>query len=97
MGESPAVTLSVSKRKGTNAVVVAEHALAKVESLKGTLIPSGVDVTVTRDYGETAQEKSNEFLQHLLLATLSVTFSSPWHSAGVRPWWCWPPCPSLWR
>jgi multidrug efflux pump subunit AcrB len=73
MGESPAVTLTVSKRKGKNAVTVAERALEKVESLKGTLIPSGVEVTGTRNYGATAQEKSNELLQHLLLATLSVT------------------------
>ncbi len=73
LGESPAVTLTVSKRKGKNAVVVAERAMEKVESLKGTLIPSGVETTVTRNYGETAQEKSNELLKHLLLATLSVT------------------------
>ncbi len=73
IGESAAVTLTVSKRKGRNAVVVAEHVLEKVESLKGTLIPAGVEVTVTRNYGETAQEKSNELLKHLLLATLSVT------------------------
>jgi len=73
LGESSAVTLTVSKRKGKNAVVVAEHVIEKVQSLKGTLIPTGVEVTVTRNYGETAQEKSNELLQHLLLATLSVT------------------------
>jgi multidrug efflux pump subunit AcrB len=73
LGESPAVTLTVSKRKGKNAVVVAERAIEKVQSLKGTLIPSGVEVTVTRNYGATAQEKSNELLKHLLLATLSVT------------------------
>jgi multidrug efflux pump subunit AcrB len=73
MGESPAVTLTVSKRKGKNAVEVAEHAIEKLESLKGTVIPAGVEVTVTRNYGETAQEKSNELLKHLLLATLSVT------------------------
>jgi len=72
-GESPAVTLTVAKRKGKNAVTVAEPALEKVERLKGTVIPSGVQVTVTRNYGETAQEKSNELLKHLLLATLSVT------------------------
>jgi multidrug efflux pump subunit AcrB len=72
LGELPAVTLTVSKRKGKNAVAVAERVMEKVESLKGTLIPSGVKVTVTRNYGETAQEKSNELLQHLLLATLSV-------------------------
>ncbi len=72
-GESPAVTLTVSKRKGTNAVTVAEQVLRKIESLKGTIIPSGVEATTTRNYGETAQEKSNELLKHLLLATLSVT------------------------
>jgi multidrug efflux pump subunit AcrB len=71
--ESPAVTLTVAKRKGQNAVTVAHHVMEKVESLKGTLIPPGVDVTVTRNYGATAQGKSNELLQHLLLATLSVT------------------------
>ena len=97
MGESPAVTLTVSKRKGKNAVDVAERAIAKVESLKGTVIPSGVAVTVTRNYGETAQEKSNELLKHLLLATLSVTLlialALGWRSSIV----VWPQCPSLWR
>jgi len=87
LGESPAVTLTVSKRKGKNAVAVAEHVLEKVQSLKGTLIPAGVNVTVTRNYGETAQEKSNELLQHLLLATLSVTLlialALGWRSAMV--------------
>ena len=73
MGESPAVTLTVAKRKGQNAVAVAARVMQKVESLKGTLIPAGVEVTVTRNYGATAQEKSNELLKHLLLATLSVT------------------------
>jgi multidrug efflux pump subunit AcrB len=73
MGEYPAATLSVAKRKGKNAVVVADRVLEKVNNLKGTLIPSGVQLTVTRNYGETAQEKSNELLQHLLLAILSVT------------------------
>jgi multidrug efflux pump subunit AcrB len=70
---SPAVTLSVAKRKGTNAVTVAERVLAKVRDEKGRLIPDDVHVTVTRDYGETAQEKSNELLEHLLIATVSVT------------------------
>jgi multidrug efflux pump subunit AcrB len=72
-GELPAVTLTVAKRKGKNAVTVAERVLQKISTLKGSVIPAGVDVTVTRDYGETAQEKSNELLKHLLLATLSVT------------------------
>ncbi len=72
-GEYPAVTIAVSKRKGKNAVVVADRVLEKVERLKGSVIPSDVQVTVTRNYGDTAQEKSNELLKHLLLATLSVT------------------------
>src|SRR6266511_924260 len=69
----PAVTLSVAKRKGTNAVVIAERVLAKVETMRGRLIPSDVHLTITRNYGETAREKSNELLKHLLLATVSVT------------------------
>jgi multidrug efflux pump subunit AcrB len=71
--EFPAVTIAVSKRKGTNAVTVADRVLEKVDKLKGSVIPSGVEVTVTRNYGDTAQEKSNELLEHLLIATLSVT------------------------
>jgi multidrug efflux pump subunit AcrB len=68
----PAVTISVAKRKGTNAIVIADKVLAKVESLKGVLIPRDVAVTITRNYGETALEKSDELLKHLLLATISV-------------------------
>jgi len=83
----PAVTLSVAKRKGTNAVVIADKVLAKVASLQGTLIPREVQVTVTRNYGETAQEKSNELLKHLTLATVSVTILIAlflgWRSAVV--------------
>jgi multidrug efflux pump subunit AcrB len=66
------VTLSVAKRKGKNAIDVADRVLAKVESLKGRVIPSEVQVAVTRNYGETAAEKSNELLFHMGLATLSV-------------------------
>jgi multidrug efflux pump subunit AcrB len=73
IGQSPAVTLTVAKRKGKNAVVIAEKAMEMVNRLKGNLIPAGVNVTVTRNYGATAEEKSNELLKHLLLATLSVT------------------------
>nr|MBP8037388.1 efflux RND transporter permease subunit [Desulfobulbus sp.] len=67
-----AVTLSVAKRPGANAVHVVETVLAKVESLKGTLIPPEVAVTVTRDYGETAAEKSNELLLHMGIAVFGV-------------------------
>lgn len=72
-GLEPAVTISVAKRQGKNAVDVAGRVMAKVESLKGTIIPSDVAVTVTRDYGETAAEKSNELLFHMMIAVLSVT------------------------
>ena len=68
----PAVTLAVAKRAGSNAVVVAEQILHKVDSLEGSLIPDTVKVEITRDYGETANEKANELLFHLGLATLSI-------------------------
>jgi multidrug efflux pump subunit AcrB len=69
----PAVTISVAKRKGKNAITIAHAVLAKVETLKGTVIPSDVTVSVTRDYGETAGEKSGELLYHMLIAVVSVT------------------------
>ncbi len=70
---SPAVTISVAKRKGTNAIVVADHVLEKVSALQGAVVPSDVRITVTRNYGETASEKSNELLYHMALAILSVS------------------------
>jgi len=69
----PAVTISVAKRPGKNAVDIAHAVLAKVESLQGTILPSDVAVTVTRNYGETAAEKSGELLSHMLIAVVSVT------------------------
>ncbi len=72
-GVVPAVTVSVAKRKGTNATTLAHTILEKVDHLKGTMIPAGVDVTITRDYGETAAEKSNELLLHMLIAIISVS------------------------
>ncbi|MDA8429571.1 MAG: efflux RND transporter permease subunit [Geobacteraceae bacterium] len=68
-----AVTISVAKRKGANATWVAEDLVRRVESLKGTIIPSDVQVTITRNYGETAKEKNNELLFHMFLAAISVT------------------------
>jgi len=79
----PALTMSVAKRKGTNAIVVANAVLEKVELLQGNLIPSGVNVTVTRNYGETAKEKSDELLFHMLLAILSVSVLI-WLTLGFR-------------
>jgi len=86
-GEYPAVTLAVAKRKGTNASIVAQTVIDKVDSLRGRVIPDDLHVTVTRDYGQTAKEKSNQLLEHLLLATLSVTLlvalALGWRESGV--------------
>ena len=71
-GQYEAVTLTVSKKKGSNASVVADDAIRKIAALRGSYIPSGVEVTTTRNYGETAKEKSDELLDHLLIASLSV-------------------------
>jgi multidrug efflux pump subunit AcrB len=80
---TPAVTLAVAKRAGANAVVVAEAILHRVEALEGKLIPDTIEVIVTRDYGETANEKANELLFHLGLATLSIV-ALVWAAIGWR-------------
>jgi multidrug efflux pump subunit AcrB len=70
--EHPAVTIALAKRPGANATHLADAALGKVEALRPKLIPADVRVEVTRNYGRTAEEKSDELVKHLLLATLSV-------------------------
>ena len=67
-----AVTLSVAKRPGANATTVVEAVLAKVGALRGTLLPADVAITVTRDYGRTAAEKSDELLLHMGIAVFGV-------------------------
>jgi multidrug efflux pump subunit AcrB len=67
-----AVTISLAKRPGANAIEVVNRVLAKVDSLRGTLLPDDVEVTVTRDYGHTAAEKSNELLLHMGIAVFGV-------------------------
>jgi multidrug efflux pump subunit AcrB len=69
----PAVTLSIAKRKGKNAIDVADRVLTRVEGLKGSVIPADMHMTVTRNYGETAAEKSNELLFHMFIAVVSVS------------------------
>jgi multidrug efflux pump subunit AcrB len=85
--EYPAVTITVAKRKGSNATWIADNILKKVASLRGNTLPNDLNVTVTRNYGETAKEKSNELLEHLLLATFSVTLlialALGWRESGV--------------
>jgi multidrug efflux pump subunit AcrB len=71
-GRFPAVTLSVSKRRGANAIAVVRQIEKKLEALRPRLLASDVHATVTRNYGETAAEKSNDLLKHMGLATLSV-------------------------
>ena len=72
-GEYPAVTIAVTKKPHENAVVVADRLLARVAELGNTVIPTGIEVTVTRNYGETATEKSNELLLHMGIAVIGVS------------------------
>lgn len=71
--EYPASTISISKVKGADAMKISEQILEKVEQLKKTIIPSDVQVEVTRNYGETASHKVSELLMHLGVAILAVT------------------------
>ncbi|MFN3263361.1 MAG: efflux RND transporter permease subunit, partial [Aquificaceae bacterium] len=68
----PAVTIAVSKRVGTNAVEVAQEVLELVDHLKGKIIPKDLEVTITRNYGETAKEKADTLIKKLIIATFSV-------------------------
>ena len=70
---TPAVTIAVSKRKGSDAERVVRAAMERVEHLRGSLIPEAVMITVTRDYGATSAEKAGELLTHLIGAILTVT------------------------
>ena len=79
----PSVTLAVAKRAGSNAVNVAEAVLHRVELLEGSLIPDSMTVEVTRDYGKSANEKANELLYHLGLATVSI-IALVWMAIGRR-------------
>ena len=85
--EYPAVTITVSKRKATNATVVAQNVLRRIDEMKKNVVPADMSVTVTRNYGQTAKEKSDELLQHLLIATFSVTLLIAlvlgWRESGV--------------
>jgi len=73
VGETEAVTIAIAKRSGANAIQVSHHVLHKLDQIKRNYIPNNVNLTVTRDYGETAAERSNELLFHMLIAVGSVT------------------------
>ncbi|MCL2660680.1 MAG: efflux RND transporter permease subunit, partial [Acidobacteriaceae bacterium] len=83
----PGVTVTVAKRKGTNATDIANAVLKRIDEMKSVQIPNDVQVTTTRNYGDTAKAKSDNLLEHLLLATLSVTFLIAlflgWRESGV--------------
>lgn len=83
----PSVTAAFAKRAGANAVVVSDALVGRLAALKGPLIPADVNVEVTRDYGKTANDKANELLFHLALATVSIVlligFTIGWREAGV--------------
>jgi multidrug efflux pump subunit AcrB len=85
--DEPAVTLSIAKRPGANAISVAEDVLRKVELLKGTVIPRDVEVSITRHYGQTAAEKSNELLLHMFIAVAGVSaliwLTLGWRESGI--------------
>lgn len=84
---APAITLAVAKRAGANAVIVAEEVLQAVEMAKGRIIPDTIEVQITRNYGESANEKANELLFHLGLATASIVvlvmFAIGWRESMV--------------
>ena len=85
--EYPAVTITLAKRKGANATLISEDVLRRITSLRGDTLPNDLNVTVTRNYGETAKDKSDELLQHLFIATISVTLlialALGWRESGV--------------
>ncbi|ACI93928.1 acriflavin resistance protein [Afipia carboxidovorans OM5] len=84
---APAVSLAVAKRPGTNAVVIAHNIVERLEQARGQIFPAEVEMSVTRNYGETANEKANELLFHLGLATVSIVilvgFAIGWREALV--------------
>ena len=82
-GAHPAVTIAIAKRQSTNAVDITNRVEHKLESLRGQIVPASIRMTITRNYGDTAREKSNELLWHMLLAVLSVS-ALIWFALGRR-------------
>lgn len=84
---APAVTVAFAKRAGANAVVVSDALVKRADALQGLLIPADINLEVSRDYGKTADDKANELLFHLALATVSIVlligFAIGWREAGV--------------
>ncbi len=79
----PAVSLAIAKRPGTNAVVIADDIIERLEQVRGDIFPADVEMAITRNYGESANEKANELLFHLGLATVSIVLLI-WLAIGWR-------------
>lgn len=84
VSKTPAVTLAIAKRAGANAVIISDEILKLVDGAKVSLLPDDLDVTVTRNYGETANDKANELLFHLGLATVSIVLLIGWAIGWVE-------------
>ena len=82
-GEFTAVTVAITKKPGANAVQIAEKIMSRVDELKGSVIPSDVQVSVTRNYGETANDKAMKLIKKLLFATIAVV-ALVWLTMGKR-------------
>ena len=82
-GEFTAVTVAISKKPGANAVDVADQLLSRVAELKGSVIPADVQVSTTRNYGETANDKAMKLIKKLLFATAAVVVLV-WLTMGKR-------------
>jgi multidrug efflux pump subunit AcrB len=82
-GAFPAVTVSIAKRKGTNAITLTAAVERKLDTIRGYWLPRDLQVSVTRNYGETAAQKSNELLWHMFLAVVSVSVLI-WFALGYR-------------
>jgi multidrug efflux pump subunit AcrB len=84
---APAVTLAIAKKPGTNAVNIAQQVIQRVDQLKGVMIPDHVMTTITRNYGQTADDKASKLIQKLIFATASVVlligFTLGWREAVV--------------
>ena len=85
--KSPAVTLAVAKKPGTNASEIADQVIERLHQLQGIMIPDDVEVSITRNYGKTADDKAKKLIQKLVFATASVillvTFALGWREAVV--------------
>jgi multidrug efflux pump subunit AcrB len=85
--ESPAVTLAIAKKPGTNAAAIADQVIHRLHQLQGSMIPDAVEFTVTRNYGKTADDKAKKLIQKLIFATASVivlvVFALGWREAVI--------------